>query len=320
MEPDISVIIPNYNCASWLSEVIASCFADYDNIEVIVVDDFSTDNSLKILYSLNELYGNKLLVLNNEKKGANNARNLGFKYSRGKFIQWLDADDFILKGKFRNQVREMQSDLSIDIIYSDWILAYYDSERNFKSFKYCKAIETDDYLLALLRNNWVAQHSYLLRRSFASRLHSINAWGTNTLISQDREYYTVAALSGAKFKYLPGFYAQYNKWNAQSVSSGSIKNRSIALWSILNRFDEMIKGNEQFCYNNSYTQVVYTSRLLCAVYEASLRRSFFKLKYHVVDYSEISGFRTTIKCKLLVNFGRVRKLFSRFILHSFVIY
>ena len=95
--PLISVIIPTYNCEKYICRAIDSVLSqDFDNIEMIIVDDVSTDNTVKLI---SEKYGNNVDIIvkeRNEKQGA--ARNTGLDRARGKYIFFLDADDWIEKG------------------------------------------------------------------------------------------------------------------------------------------------------------------------------------------------------------------------------
>lgn len=123
MLPLISVIIPTYNRAKYLRQCIESALSqDYPNLEVIVVDNGSTDNTAEILTS----FGNKIKCLKEEKRGASAARNKGLRAARGEFIALLDSDDFYLPGKMSLSVRKLLGDHSISLVYTDYFLV--DSE------------------------------------------------------------------------------------------------------------------------------------------------------------------------------------------------
>ena len=93
-DPLVSIIINNYNYGRFLKEAIDSALAQtYKNIEVIVVDDGSTDNSLEIISK----YGDKIIPVLKENGGQGSAYNAGFLKSKGKFICNLDADDSLLQ-------------------------------------------------------------------------------------------------------------------------------------------------------------------------------------------------------------------------------
>jgi len=86
----VSVIIPTFDRAWALKTAIDSVLAQtYTPIEIIVINDGSTDNTLDILAG----YGNKIQVLDQENRGVSAARNLGIKHSRGQYIALLDSDD-----------------------------------------------------------------------------------------------------------------------------------------------------------------------------------------------------------------------------------
>ncbi len=88
--PLVSVILPTFNRAWTLKDAIDSVlFQDYPNIELIIIDDGSEDNTQELLYS----YKNKIIVLTQENSGVSAARNAGIKTSRGEFIALLDSDD-----------------------------------------------------------------------------------------------------------------------------------------------------------------------------------------------------------------------------------
>ena len=91
---DVSVIIPVYNASKHLEECIRSvCAQTLANIEIICVDDCSTDNSLETLYRLQK-NDSRIVILTQENAGAGAARNHGLKYAKGKYLSFLDADDF----------------------------------------------------------------------------------------------------------------------------------------------------------------------------------------------------------------------------------
>jgi len=109
----VSVIIPNYNYAEYLRESIDSALnQDYQEIEIIVVDDGSTDGSREILRS----YGTQIRVIEIENSGAPTARNFGLMNAQGCYIAYLDADDFWIRTKISTQVKRLQ-ETQTDMVY-----------------------------------------------------------------------------------------------------------------------------------------------------------------------------------------------------------
>jgi glycosyltransferase involved in cell wall biosynthesis len=105
-KPLVSVVIPVHNGEEYIKEAIDSCLNQtYENIEIIVVDDKSTDNTLQILQE----YGDKITVIPVEKQnGLGNVLNIGIRASKGQYIARMDADDVMYPSRISKQVEYMQ--------------------------------------------------------------------------------------------------------------------------------------------------------------------------------------------------------------------
>lgn len=91
--PLISILIPFYNEENHLQRALLSCINQtYKNVEIILIDDFSTDNSIDIINKMILKYPN-IVLIQSHKKGVGAARNSGFKKMKGEFYTFLDADD-----------------------------------------------------------------------------------------------------------------------------------------------------------------------------------------------------------------------------------
>ncbi|HEY8890107.1 MAG TPA: glycosyltransferase family 2 protein [Clostridium sp.] len=107
MENDkISIIIPNYNKVDFLEQCVMSAIEQtYENKEVIVVDDYSTDSSTNIIRSLAEHYDVVKPILLQKNGGVSNARNIGISQALGKYVTFLDADDYYYNpAKIENEI------------------------------------------------------------------------------------------------------------------------------------------------------------------------------------------------------------------------
>ena len=90
----ISIIIPVYNVEKYLAECLESLLSQtFQNFEIICIDDSSTDNSYKILKKY-QLRDNRIKIFQQNHKGAAEARNFGITLAQGKYIQFLDSDDY----------------------------------------------------------------------------------------------------------------------------------------------------------------------------------------------------------------------------------
>lgn len=116
MMQKISIIIPIYNCELWLSRCIESVVNQtYKNLEIILVNDGSSDNSIEIC-KYYERIDNRVIFINKENGGTSSARNTGIKISTGEYIQFVDSDDTLYENaceKLIDYITKSKSDLVI---------------------------------------------------------------------------------------------------------------------------------------------------------------------------------------------------------------
>lgn len=106
----ISIIIPTYNTAKYVTEAIDSALAQtYKDYEIIVIDDGSTDNTEEVL----QPYMDRIRYIKKENGGPASARNLGIKEAQGEFLAFLDADDLWLADKLEWQMKFMTDDVGM---------------------------------------------------------------------------------------------------------------------------------------------------------------------------------------------------------------
>ena len=113
--PTVSVIIPTYNRARYLTGGVGSVVAqDYGDREIIVVDDGSTDGTPAVAAGL----GSAVRYVRQENRGPAAARNCGIRASRGRYIAFLDSDDLFLPGKLSAQVRAFEERPEAGLVYT----------------------------------------------------------------------------------------------------------------------------------------------------------------------------------------------------------
>lgn len=114
--PKVSVIVPVYNAGKWLNAML-NCLVNQtlEDIEFIIVNDGSTDNSSDIIKLYFDNYPKKFKVLNQENKGQSAARNLGIECAQGEYIGFIDADDEITYDMFEKLYKKAVSD-NFDIV------------------------------------------------------------------------------------------------------------------------------------------------------------------------------------------------------------
>ena len=113
----VSVIIPVYNSEKFLEECLDSILAQtYQNIEVIVVDDGSTDASPDIL----ERYSDKINIISQKNQGLASALNLGISEMKGNWLKWFSPDDVMYPNAIEILIDETKNHSDNTIFYSNW--------------------------------------------------------------------------------------------------------------------------------------------------------------------------------------------------------
>lgn len=113
----VSIIIPVYNGEKYIEECINSCIKQsYRDIEIIIVDDGSSDSTISICETL-ERKDNRIVIIRKKNGGVSSARNMGIDVCSGEFIMFLDSDDYIVPNLVE-KIMDSYHDLSPDLIVS----------------------------------------------------------------------------------------------------------------------------------------------------------------------------------------------------------
>lgn len=152
--PKVSIIIPTYNYGDFICDAIDSVLSQtFQNHEIIVIDDGSTDNTVDIL----KKYEDNISYYYQNNKGPASARNLGIKNSKGDYICFLDADDVFLPDKLEIQLSlfENSSNKNLALLYSD----FYVVNKNLNNIlKYYRCKSFPNHAMAL---NYLFQDNYI---------------------------------------------------------------------------------------------------------------------------------------------------------------
>lgn len=112
----LTIIVPIYNTENYLSECIDSILnQSYKDIELILINDGSTDNSSSICdeYSSKD---KRIKVIHIENRGVSYARNTGLSIAKGEYITFVDSDDFVSNDIYLENIKILEQNLSIDLI------------------------------------------------------------------------------------------------------------------------------------------------------------------------------------------------------------
>jgi glycosyltransferase involved in cell wall biosynthesis len=222
----VSVIMPNYNGAKYISEAIESVISQtYPFWELIIVDDCSTDNSVNIIdeYVAKDKRTKLIKLPNNT--GTAIARNTGIEVAIGQYIAFLDCDDVWLPYKLQKQVQFMR-DNDIALTYS----AYYviDEYGNVKGIRNIKErISYKD----LLKTNWIGN---------LTGIYNAQKFGKILMENVRHEDYTLWLKILKKVKYAFGINEPLAKYRVLSSSYSSNKFKAIKwMWNIYRRIERL---------------------------------------------------------------------------------
>lgn len=218
----ISIIIPCYNAERWISEAIDSCLSQtYQNVEIIVVDDGSTDGSLAVIRS----YGDKIKYLTGPNSGGSHARNRGIAIANGKYILFLDADDLIGPNTIKILIQCEQSWKGF-LVTCDWFHAIQlNGQWEIKPSSHLPAENDRDYIRYWLQGYYIPCHAILWTRQL---LEELGGWDESLSYNDDGDLVLRALINDIKIVYAQGGQAIYrhhesHKSVGKSLSSTAIK-------------------------------------------------------------------------------------------------
>lgn len=162
-QPKVSVITPTYNRARYIEEAIDSALAQtYPNVEIIVVDDGSTDETPAILKG----YGDKISCFYQDYQGVSAALNLGIKNSSGQYLAILDDDDIWLPEKLELQVAYMEAHPEVGMVHADMlVLSERSGDSRPRKRELSRPIPSGYVLPELIQRNFIFGCAALVRRS-----------------------------------------------------------------------------------------------------------------------------------------------------------
>lgn len=121
MKPLVSVVIPNYNRQQLIQRAIDSVLNQtYPNLEIIIVDDNSTDESKEVINQYLKKHKNIQAIFSPINKGANYCRNIGIQNTKGSYVAFLDSDDSFVDSKIEKQMNFLKTE-NADIVFCDFV-------------------------------------------------------------------------------------------------------------------------------------------------------------------------------------------------------
>lgn len=218
--PKVTIIVPSYNCDRFLPDALNSVLRQtYQDYEVIVIDDGSTDRTPQVLQAYCQSMGDRLRVVRQQNQGVAAARNHGIELAQGEWIAFLDADDIFLPGKLAAQMQIAESygqtEPNLGMIHSGWYRV--DAEG-----KILMAVEPWQQVPQLDLEHWlrwkpVLPSAMLFRRQWLER---VGGFDRRFPPAEDTDLVLRLALLGCKTEWLRQITVKYRQHGDSAMHKG----------------------------------------------------------------------------------------------------
>ncbi|MBD2345481.1 glycosyltransferase family 2 protein [Anabaena subtropica] len=215
MKPLVSILIPCYNVEQWLAETIESALAQtWKNIEIILVDDGSKDNTLAVAKSFTS---SKVKIINQENTGQSAAENRAFQEAQGDFIEYLDADDLLAPDKIERQIQLLGDSNSEFVASGEWARFYKSpQEALFIPQPLWADMSPVDWLISAWEGHYMMHGAaWLVPRKIAEQAGS---WNEQLSLINDFDYFTRILLASQGVKFCKEARTYYRSGNNNSLS------------------------------------------------------------------------------------------------------
>jgi glycosyltransferase involved in cell wall biosynthesis len=237
MKPFVSILIPCYNAERWIAQTIESALAQtWIEKEILVMDDGSTDGSLEIV----KRFGDRIRWETGPNRGGNAARNRLLALARGDWVQYLDADDYLVPEKISKQVSSLHECPETDILFSPFILEHW-SEKGVR-IETTIVPEPHDIWVLLARWFLPGTGSGIWRKQ---ALIDVGGWNERQPCCQEHELYLRLLMAARRFTYCPHAGYVYRQWSEQTVCKRNKRETHRQRLEIEQRVEEFLHKHDE---------------------------------------------------------------------------
>lgn len=297
MYPKVSIIIPLHNAEEYLAQTIESALSQtYQNIEIIIVENGSSDNSLKIA---NNYSNPKIFIYSIGKSSASGARNYGFKKSTGDFIQYLDADDLLSNDKIESQIKLLKHDDTSTLISCGWgKFRKEPSEAKFISQKVWSSYPSPiEWLLDSWQNGgMMAVSSWLTSKKL---IEKAGKWREDISLHDDGEFFCRVILNSKQIIFDKNAKVYYrdvsNSLSKKNQSQNAIKSYLKTILSYKSEIEKIEKSKRvENALLLNFAMFIYTTQHIKTKYTHIAYRELEKLPFRTKLYFGSPKFQRVI--------------------------
>jgi glycosyltransferase involved in cell wall biosynthesis len=238
MSPLVSILIPCFNAGHLVAQAIESALAQtWPSKEVIVVDDGSTDDSLDVI----RRFDGRIRWESGSNRGGNVTRNRLLELSNGEWLQYLDADDYLLPGKIEKQIEFLREHPDCDVVYSPVV-----SESMLNG-----RIIFEEFPIPEPHDPWIVLAHWDLPQTGGSlwnrrAIEDVGGWLVGQQCCQEHELYFRLLKTGARFAHCDGSLAVYRQWDhGVRISNTLHQEQSRQRLLILDRIETHLKERNE---------------------------------------------------------------------------
>lgn len=204
--PLVSILVPVYNVEKYIVKCLESLLAQtYPNIEIVLINDGSTDNSLKICQEYEKNHSN-IHVYSYENKGISTTRNRALDNMHGDYLMFVDSDDFISKHMIEKMMERMQKE-QCDIVMCGFVMDYYTYLPLFRPVASNHVFDSIETLHRMISNKGI--NNYPWAKLYAASTFENVRFPENTYGFEDTRTIFKAIMKANKIATMPNRYYHY---------------------------------------------------------------------------------------------------------------
>lgn len=306
----VSIIIPCYNVEKYILDCLRSVECQtYSSVEVICIDDGSTDTTLAMIRLFQEDSNLDVAVLEQTNKGAPAARNRGLEYSSGAYLQFLDADDLLLPFKIEEQIEFVKVNNRPDLVVGSY--ERHSMQGVIENKKIYQATEIKDHWIQLMATDVGITSANLFSRKV---FQSGGLWNEDLNSSQEYELMFQMLKKGSKIIYDPHINTIVRTRDSGSISQSNLKAKWQQHVSLKEEILKYLLLNESCLVQDDFYQAFfenirllypYDQKMACKLYQKYLPSSFKPKESSLsgrlyIFLFNLLGFRRTEDLRLLL--------------------
>lgn len=294
----ISIVIPVYNTSKFLNKCLDSVInQDIQEIEIICVNDGSTDNSLEILEQY-KIRDERIIIVNKNNGGLSSARNKGISISKGKYILHLDSDDW-LENQCLKSLYDYAEENNYDIVSFNFYREFLSYRNEIKIFEFKnREFDSKEYLQSFLEEKEIpAIWNKLIKSKIYKENNIEHPLGIN--LGEDLATTPRLIYFSKKIGYLDKVYYHY-RYNIDSITGIQNGSKRAELFEVFNRLEKFFidknlnrnllyliflkKIGNFYMYNFEKENLKY--QIGCKLYISFIKDTRFKLYKNKIKFSE----------------------------------